>query len=193
LLQIFSIASGWCVAFSLLWIPHPPPPLNSTYSSFLQDGHGVSGVHILYEAYAENTQAEAADEDVLYPEIAALSPEDNNETIDNVFEHRGLAIANSGMTVRIYNSTFMDIHQYGFQATYNTGNLYMFNVSMKNIQAGVLNNIMAGNATIESCIFESIDSVSVIRAVRSRMVEIRDTKFVDSTGTVSSCGKFGLS
>ncbi|KAI2496816.1 hypothetical protein MHU86_17695 [Fragilaria crotonensis] len=149
-----------------------------------KDGHGVSGVHIVYEAYAENTDVGEADEEVLYPDIAALSPEENNETIDNVFAHRELStIADSGMTVRIYNSTFMDIHTYEFQATYNTGNLYMFNVSMKNIQAGVLNNIMTGNATIESCTFETIDSVSLIRAVRSRMIEIRDTKFLDNSGS----------
>ncbi|KAI2505272.1 hypothetical protein MHU86_9174 [Fragilaria crotonensis] len=41
---------------------------------------------------------------------------------------------------------------------------------------------MAGNATIESCTFETIDSVSCVRAVRSRMIEIRDTKFLDNTG-----------
>ncbi|KAI2505273.1 hypothetical protein MHU86_9175 [Fragilaria crotonensis] len=74
------------------------------------DGHGVSGVHIVYEAYAENTDVGEADEEVLYPEIAALSPEENNETIDNVFAHRELStIADSGMTVRIYNSTLMDV------------------------------------------------------------------------------------
>jgi hypothetical protein len=155
----------------------------------LQDGHGVSGVHIQYEAYTENIEGTPADGDVLYPQIAALESDmasgaDANGT-DNLFAHRRLTSATSGMTIRIYNSTFMDIHQYGFQAIYNAGNLYMYNVTMKNVQAGVLTNILGGKATFDLCHFESVDAVSLIRAVNSSMVVIRDTRFVENVAVVS--------
>ena len=105
--------------------------------------------------------------------------------IRDVFEHRRLSNDESGMTVRIFNSTFVDIHQYGFEAVSNSGNLYMFNVSMKKIQGSVLTNILGGSATLESCVFESIDAVSLIRAVNSSLVDIRDTMFMDNVATVS--------
>jgi hypothetical protein len=155
----------------------------------LQDGHGVSGVHIQYEAYAENSEGVPADGDVLHSQVAALESDvgsggDTNET-DNLFSHRRLTGAKSGMTVRIYNSTFTDILQYGFQAIFNAGNLHMYNVTMKNIQASVLTNMLGGNATVDSCHFESIDAVSLIRAVNSSMVVIHDSRFVENVAVVS--------
>ena len=126
---------------------------------------------------------------MLYPQVVALESDvgsggDSNET-DNLFSHRRLTGTKSGMTVRIYNSTFTDIHQYGFQAVSNAGNLYMYNVTMKNIQASVLTNMLGGNATIDSCHFESIDAVSLIRAINSSMVVIHDSSFVENVAVVS--------
>jgi hypothetical protein len=108
-----------------------------------------------------------------------------NGVRDNLFQHRRMPELATGMTVRIYNSTFQQIDQNDYQAISSYGNIYLFNVSMRNIKGGVLTSIKNGNASIESCHFEFNDGASIIRAVRSDSLTIRDTIIEGNNATVS--------
>lgn len=154
---------------------------SDTFLSFEQDGHGTSGIHIEYKEYVDEVEeAEALDSNLPAQEFEGQQDEDGN-----VFEHRQLSSQEvAGMSVHIYNSTISNIYQDGFRAIYNSGSLRMVNVTMQNNQAGVLINIISGNATIENCHFEFMDAVSLIRVVNSPMVIIVDSTFVENHAVV---------
>jgi hypothetical protein len=143
-------------------------------------------VHIEYES---NNDGKIEDLNAIQAEFSRTSSQNGNfkdhGVRDNLFQHRRTSESSFGMTVRIHNSTFHQINQSGFQAISSAGNLYLFNVSMRNIQGGVLTNIKNGNASIESCHFEFNDGTSIIRAVSSEAVEIRDTIIEGNNATVS--------
>jgi len=156
------------------------------------DGHGTSGIHIEHQEYVDETEDPDGVKVYVAPGLGAdqqTFKEDEDQS-GNVFEHRQLAEQVTGMSVHIYNSTMSNIHQDGFRAIYSSGQLLLFNVTMRNNQAGVLINIINGNATIDDCRFESMDAVSLIRVVNSPMVTIRGTSFVENraVGMVTAIG-----
>jgi hypothetical protein len=151
---------------------------------FEKGGHGISGIHI----ELPSNDIEGGMEDIQSEFRRSSASKESmmrHAVINNLFQHRRMAEPIFGMTLRIYNSSFDDINDDGFEVISSYGNLYLFNTSFRNIEAGLLTSVNSGKAIIDSCHFKSNTVTSIIRVVSSDMVEIRDTIMEDNSATVS--------
>jgi hypothetical protein len=148
-----------------------------------KDYHGISGIRIGYHS----TEIEGGMEDLkaeFYTSSESKEDLFQSTVINNLFQHRQLSEAKLGMTVRIHDSSFDEIKDDGFEVISSFGTLYLFNTTFRGIQAGIIASVKSGKAIIESCHFESNTVTSIVRAVNSDMLVIRNTIIEDNNATV---------